>query len=435
MSQSYEEKPLSVSAALALAKDALESVLVTLVGEVSEVSNKPGYKAVYFSVKDSSASMPCMMWLNRYNSAGVDLRVGMLVELTGRFSLYAAKGRMNFDVFKLAIAGEGNLRLKVAERAKRLNAEGLMAPERKRQIPTYPEVIGLVTSPRGAAVHDVMRTLRRRYPLAKVVLAGVPVEGENAPTGLIEALEKTAQGGAHVVLLVRGGGSFEDLMPFNDEALARAIAALPIPVVTGIGHEPDTTIADMVSDLRASTPTAAAEAVSPARDALLGRMQTQMLTLNRILAQQYERGQNQYLRRREHALFQDPDALFAQEAQAFDYQEERLHKAIPHALIRDQAKIQAYRDRMRSAGKNILTPYKNEMALQASRLRDLSPLEVLARGYSIARDSQGEIIKSVEGWQQGDQFVLEVADGQLSCEVEDVQKTNRMLIDWEDGHE
>ena len=259
---------LSVSAAMALAKTSLEQLVVTMVGEVSEVSDKAGYKAVYFTVKDDRSSLPCMMWMNRYHATGVTLNVGALVELTGRFTLYAAKGRMNFDVFSLRLAGEGNLRMQVAQLAQKLQAEGLMAPERKRPIPKYPETIGLVTSPRGAAVHDVLRTLRRRFPLATIRLAGVPVEGRDAPIHLRHALESVAQSGVEVVLLVRGGGSFEDLMPFNDEGLARAIASCPVPVVTGIGHEPDTSIADMVADLRASTPTAAAEAVSARKENL-----------------------------------------------------------------------------------------------------------------------------------------------------------------------
>lgn len=264
---------LSVSAAMGLAKNALEEVVVRLVGEVSEVNDKPGYKAVYFTVKDEKASLPCMMWMNRYQASGVALSVGALVELTGRFSLYAAKGRMNFDVFSVSLAGEGQLRLQVANLARELEAMGLMDPARKRPLPAYPETIGLVTSPRGAAVHDVLRTLRRRYPLARILFAGVPVEGPGAADGLVDGLAKVVFAGAEVVLLVRGGGSFEDLMPFNDRRLARTIAACPVPVVTGIGHEPDTSIADMVADVRASTPTAAAEAVAPAQSEIAARLQ------------------------------------------------------------------------------------------------------------------------------------------------------------------
>ena len=257
---------LSVSAAMALAKGALEGVVVRLVGEVSETSSKRGYKAVYFTVKDADAALPCMMWMGRYKASGVDLAVGQLVELTGRFTLYAAKGRMNFDVFSIELAGEGRLRAQVAALARKLEAEGLMDPARKLPIPQFPLTIGIVTSPRGDAVHDMLRTLRNRFPVARVFVAGVQVEGAQAAASIVEGMRCLYRAGVEVMLVGRGGGSYEDMMPFNDEALARAIAACPIPVVTGIGHEPDTFIADMVADRRASTPTYAAMAVTPTRE-------------------------------------------------------------------------------------------------------------------------------------------------------------------------
>ena len=259
---------LSVSAAMALAKGALEGVVVRLVGEVSETSSKRGYKAVYFTVKDADAALPCMMWMGRYKASGVDLAVGQLVELTGRFTLYAAKGRMNFDVFSIELAGEGRLRAQVAALARKLEAEGLMDPARKLPIPQFPLTIGIVTSPRGDAVHDMLRTLRNRFPVARVFVAGVQVEGAQAAASIVEGMRCMYRAGVEVMLVGRGGGSYEDMMPFNDEALARAIAACPIPVVTGIGHEPDTFIADMVADRRASTPTYAAMAVTPTRESL-----------------------------------------------------------------------------------------------------------------------------------------------------------------------
>ena len=155
---------------------------------------------------------------------------------------------MQFTVRSLALAGEGNLRLQVAALARKLEAEGLMRPERKRALPRFPQRIAVVTSPRGKAVHDVMRTLRRRYPLAELLVAGVAVEGEGAPAAIVEGLRVAGECRPDVVLLVRGGGSYEDLMPFNAEEVARAVVACPVPVVTGIGHEPDTSIADMVAD-------------------------------------------------------------------------------------------------------------------------------------------------------------------------------------------
>ncbi|MEQ3362227.1 exodeoxyribonuclease VII large subunit [Raoultibacter massiliensis] len=416
------DEPLSVSAALALAKRSLESFTVKLIGEVSEVSNKPGYKAVYFSVKDSGASMPCMMWLNRYKAAGVELRVGMLVELTGRFTLYAPKGRMNFDVFGLSIAGEGNLRLQVANLAKKLEAEGLMRPERKKQIPRLPEKVGLVTSPRGAAVHDVLRTLRRRFPLATVLLAGVAVEGESAPLGLIAGLEAVRDAGAEVVLLVRGGGSFEDLMPFNDEGLARAIATLGVPVVTGIGHEPDTSIADMVADVRASTPTAAAEAVSPSLEGLESELGVRGAALSGALSRRIERAFSVVERIAERPVFADPNMLFAVEAQSLDLFEDRLQRAIPLNLERDRVKLRHLEDQVRSVGATLLPRFENQLAMGASRLHDLSPLTILSRGYAIAKDEEGSIVKSVDGIEANEAVCVEVADGRLDCTVNAVHK-------------
>ena len=431
---------LSVSAAMALAKGALEGVVVRLVGEVSELSNKPGYKAVYFSVKDQSASLPCMIWNNRYQSSGVQMRVGMLVELTGRFSLYTAKGRMNFDVFSITLAGEGNLRMQVAELARRLSAEGLMAPERKRPIPAYPERIGVVTSPRGAAVHDVLRTLRRRYPLAQIVLAGVPVEGVQAPRNLCDGLRCVVAAGVDVVLLVRGGGSFEDLMPFNDEGLARMVAACPVPLVTGIGHEPDTTISDMVSDLRASTPTAAAEAVAPQKDALLGELDRMARSMAAAMRARLNAEQIRFERQMHRGPFGDPARLIADDALKLDDLSTRLSLAIPHALQTDKRRLvslgsslgaslvrelQSPRQRVSSLtarlvyrGEHFCERYQSRLSMNAARLNDLSPLAVLGRGFAIARNEDGALVRSVESLSSGDAIDIEFADGKARCSVD-----------------
>ncbi|HSK47955.1 MAG TPA: exodeoxyribonuclease VII large subunit, partial [Coriobacteriia bacterium] len=187
-----DDRSLSVSEAMNLARQALEGVRVRVIGEVSEFNDKPGYKAAYFTVCDRSAAMSCLMWRDVYEASGVPLRCGMQVELTGYFSAYAAKGRMQFVVRRLEPAGEGRLRMQVAEIARRLELEGLMLPERKRSLPRYPERIAVVTSPRGKAVHDVIRTLRRRYPLAEVLVAGVAVEGELAPSAIIDGLHAAA---------------------------------------------------------------------------------------------------------------------------------------------------------------------------------------------------------------------------------------------------
>ena len=471
-----EAGALSVSAAMALAKGALEGVTVRLVGEVSEVSAKPGYKAVYFTVKDTAASLPCMMWNNRYQASGVTLRVGALVELMGRFTLYAAKGRMNFDVFSVALAGEGNLRMQVADRARRLAAEGLTDAARKRPVPEFPQVIGLVTSPRGAAVHDVLRTLRRRWPAARVV-SGVPVEGPGAPAALVEGMQRAVMAGAEVVLLVRGGGSFEDLMPFNDEGLARAIAAMPVPVVTGIGHEPDNSIADMVADVRASNPTGAASAASPDAAALAAALDARGRALADAVRRRLERTRLALDRMAMRPLFSEPERLLAADAQALDDLAGRLAAALPDALAADGARLaglraalarslpqftapqarraddaraalarlgpalaarpaaraEALRGRLAYQGEVFGRRFRTEVALAAARLDDLSPLAVLARGYAIARGPDGAVVRSVAQASAGDALTVAVADGELDCTVRAARRIETAIEPWKEA--
>lgn len=395
-----DSNALSVSAALNIAKQQLESITVKVIGEVSEVSINARYKAVYFSVKDRASSMPCMMWNNRYAASGVQLKVGALVELTGRFTLYAAKGRMNFDVFSVALAGEGNLRMQVANLAKKLDSEGLMAPSRKKALPPLPQRIGLVTSPRGAAVYDVLRTLRRRYPLAEVVFAGVGVEGSSAPAGIIQGLHAVQEQGADVVLLVRGGGSFEDLMPFNDERLARAIADLDIPVVTGIGHEPDTSIADMVADLRASTPTAAAEAVAPSVAELGSSLSAVSSRLNGAVRSRIEGAASRLDRMAASPLFKEPMRLFENDARSLDLASSRLE----------------------AFGRAFPKPFADALAFQAACLEAYSPLAVLSRGYAIAKNAEGDLVRSVEAVAPGSDVSVQVSDGILRCQVESTEE-------------
>jgi len=443
-SDSNASEALSVSAAMALAKGALEAVVVRIVGEVSEVSVKPGYKAAYFTVKDQKASLPCLMWNNRYRSCDVELAVGQLVEVTGRFSLYAAKGRMNFDVFSLELAGEGDLRLKVANIAKKLQAEGLTDPMRKKPLPEFPERIGLVTSPRSAAVHDVLRTLRRRFPLATVLLAGVPVEGAAAAEGIIEGMRCVYRAKPDVILVVRGGGSFEDLMPFNDEALARAIAACPIPVVTGIGHEVDTTIVDMVSDYRASTPTAAAEAVSPSPENLEALFGSHASSLKAGMHLVLERGGSRVERIASRPVFADPATLFAAEAQDIDSAHERLNRALPLQLERRRASIDVLRGRLSRAlpgqlmtvnasvdaaharlarvGATMGDRFSWQVGQAAARLDDLSPVSILARGYAVTRNEEGAIVRHVAEAPVGSHVSVTLSDGALDCAVLDAQE-------------
>ena len=318
-----------------------------------------------------------------------------MVEVAGTLTVYPPKGRMQFQVRALEAAGEGALRLKVAALARALEAEGLMRPERRRSLPEFPEMIAVVTSPRGKAVHDVLRTLRRRFPAAGVAIAGVQVEGSEAPAAIVLALHVAGASGADVIVLARGGGSYEDLMPFNDEAVARAIASSPVPVVTGIGHEPDTTIADMVSDLRASTPTAAAEAVSPACDEVGARLASLQRLLGRGLLHTARQAERRVAVLRSHAVFRDARAITATAAQRVDAAslglpqgllrrthdgEERLRlsvhglrlgglRALEHAADTIAARPHAWRTSRRSVSSLVATPYATPRTAQWSATR------------------------------------------------------------------
>ena len=439
------QEACTVSQAMDIAKRGLESIFLTVVGEISEFSDKPGYKAIYFTIRDDNCAMPCLMWRNVYSAAGVELAQGMMVQVTGNFSCYPAKGRMQFSVRKIQVAGEGSLRMRVAQLAHRLQREGLMDPARKRRTPALPKRIAVITSPRGKAIKDVMRTLRRRYPLGELMVFGVPVEGADAPRYMCEALAaaQAAVPAPDVILLVRGGGSYEDLMPFNDEALARAVAACSIPVVTGIGHEPDNSIADMVADRRCSTPTAAAEAIAPSVEELARKLGNATRALNSAFTQRMEGFEHRLARLADRPLWHDQNYLLGSWAQGLDLAQERLSRAlpsllredasrlslaelrlrqaIPNALAAQGTQLQRLEHSLKGAGAGLTAEQGRQLALAAARLDALSPLKTLSRGYSIAYSGQGPgIVKSVQGVSPGSTITLRVEDGSLGCTVNSV---------------
>ena len=389
-SASADSQAYSVTQAMEAAKRGLEQIRLRVVGEVSQVTDAARYKAVYFDVRDEKASMPCIMWRNIYRESGVALAQGMLVEMDGRFSAYPARGQLQFSVSRLALAGEGDLRVQVARIAAKLKAEGLMDPSRKRRIPALPRRIALVTSPHGKAVHDVVRTLRRRYPLAELLFFGVKVEGDDAPAQMSAAIEAVAslKPVPDVVLLVRGGGSYEALMPFNDEGLARTVAACPVPVVTGIGHEPDNSICDMVADLRCSTPSTAAEgATRISADELGSKVANAKRLLAQALVHRLEAAAHRLDRVRLRPVWQDERYVLGPFAQSLDELSMRLSRAIPDALARDAQRLELARQRLHRAIPDALARDAQRVELASGRLVRLAPaiLERDARRLELAR--------------------------------------------------
>ncbi len=414
-------RALTVTEAMTLAKRTLEGVPLRVLGEVSELTDRSGYKAIYFTLTDGSSVMPCLMWRDAFELAGVPIRDGLLVDIGGALTVYPPKGRMQFQVRSLQAAGEGALRMQVAALGRRLEAEGLMRPERRRPLPEYPERIALVTSPRGKAVHDVIRTLRRRYPLAELLIAGVTVEGAGAVEAIVGGLRAAGASGADVVILGRGGGSYEDLMPFNDEAVVRAIAACPVPVVTGIGHEPDTSLSDMVADLRASTPTAAAEAVAPSLDELESRLRAIRRMLGRALLHNARRDAHRLAVLRARPVFCDRAVLSAVAAQRLDAAASGLARALPGPLARDRTRVRVAAERLGASTIRALDRGRTELRHGAERLEGLSPLGILARGYAVCYAGDGTtVIRSASALTPGDRVRVRLHSGDAGCVVETV---------------
>ena len=467
-----EDDTLSVSQAAELAAGALHGVpKITVLGEVTGFRGPNARSGhCYFQIKDESAALDCIVWKGTYDKRAFDLRDGLQVLFTGTFDLYKPTGKMSFKASSFTLAGEGLLRQQVAQLAERLRREGLMEPERKRRIPVFCTRVAVVTSLSGAVVNDVKRTLRRRNPLVEVICVGAKVQGEGAPAELIEGLRRAAAitPAPDCILLVRGGGSFEDLMTFNDEELARAVAACPVPVVTGIGHEPDNSICDMVSDRRCSTPTAAAESVAPefaelvnvldmreqrlqrslsavassaaadldgraarlarATDALLGRFS---LAIAGYASRPCQADPAHVVDRRRAELAQTFDRF----AQACDRSLERhaasLERMAPRlagsttGLARKRHALDLATSRLRATGPRLLSAPLASLGRSAAALDALSPLKVLARGYSIAYDGDGRVATSAESFAPGDGLRVRMADGDVRARVDEVSLAPR----------
>jgi exodeoxyribonuclease VII large subunit len=444
VSSNVPEPPraLTVTEALQVAKSALESCTLVVEGEVSECSIKSGYSAAYFTLADESSPMPCLMWMGMYRACGVELRKGIRVRVTGKFTVYTAKGRMQFQVNRIELAGEGDLRMRVARLSQKLQREGLMDDARKRPIPAFCQRVAVVTSPRGKAIHDVIRTLRRRNASVELLICGVPVEGEHAAQSIIEGLSVAQDARPDAILLVRGGGAYEDLMPFNDEALARAVASSPVPVVTGIGHEPDTTICDLVSDRRCSTPTAAAESIAPTTSELLSDLSVQASRIARSMQAGVSRRRTLLEKLCDRPVLTNPSQWIGQRRQMLDLAHDRLIRAIPAMVERREADADQASGRLARLGSALLSPYeaavaqasgrlrragsqilnvpKHELAQAAGKLDALSPLAVIARGYAMALDADGHVVSHASDVSPGDSLDVRIQDATLQCEVQSV---------------
>jgi exodeoxyribonuclease VII large subunit len=373
---------------------------VWVVGELSNL-HRAGSGHLYFTLKDDAGQIRVALFRSAARRLLFEPEDGLEVLVYGDLGIYEARGDLQLIARQLEPRGEGALRLAFEQLRRRLEVEGLFDAERKRAVPRAPRRIGVVASPTSAALRDVLHVTGRRCPALPIRIAPTRVQGDGAEREIVAAFEALAAAGdVDVILLVRGGGSLEDLHAFNTEAVARAVAAAPVPVVCGVGHEVDLSIADLVSDLRAPTPSAAAELATPDRDAIRRDLERDWRRLWRAVAVRLERWAGRLGRERDALAMLTPSARLAA-------QRARL-RAAGHALAR-AAEVRLARRRA-------------DLAEQAGRLEALSPLAVLSRGYALVRRARdGAILRRADQLAAGERVAVRLAEAELEASVEAVR--------------
>jgi exodeoxyribonuclease VII large subunit len=361
-----------------------------LEGEVSNL-RRTAAGHVYFTLKDEGAQVRCVLFRGRYGAAV--LENGLQALAHGHVDFYGARGDLQFYVDYVRAAGVGLRQAQLERLRAELEAEGLFDPARKRPLPAFPRRVGVATSPVGAVFHDICNIIARRWPLAEVVLAPTAVQGPEAVPGVIEALRLLNEEAVDVIIVARGGGSLEELWAFNEEPVVRAIYASRVPVICGIGHEPDLTLADLAADLRAPTPSAAAELAVPDMAALLHRLRSIIASLEEE-AEEAVRGRSALL------------------AGAMG----RLERALPDLEELGRRTLELAR-RLHQAGGRGLDGLAERLAALQRHLVALEPRATLARGYAIVRRQGGPVVTGIEQVAPGDRLEVQVARGRFPAEV------------------
>jgi exodeoxyribonuclease VII large subunit len=436
------EQVYTVSELNRLARQLLEQDLprMWVSGEISNLA-RPASGHLYFSLKDERAQIRCALFRGAGRSGSFMPANGMQVLARGRVSLYEPRGDYQLIVDHLEPAGEGLLRRRLEELKQKLAAAGLFDAARKRPLPALPGTIGVITSPSGAAVRDILHILKRRFPAIPVIIYPVQVQGEQAKFDIVKAFETAAQRAeCEVLILARGGGSLEDLWAFNEEIVAQAIADCPIPVISGVGHEIDFTIADLVADVRAPTPSGAAELVVPdSRDWL---RHLQALEHRTVLAATRTLGD--LLRRQQQLTARlarcHPGYQLRQSAQRLDELRHQLSAALGNRLALDAlrienalhrlqrvspvmqlrltaARVTGAQQRLAAAIRVSIAESGSQLAVLSGRLQTVSPLSTLERGYALVLDAGGNVVRSSTQVQPGDVISARLADGVIKATV------------------
>lgn len=421
--------------------------LLWVEGELSNLA-RPGSGHLYFSLKDGDSQVRCAMFRNKALNLRFRPKDGDQVLVRARVGLYPARGEFQLVIEHMEEAGDGRLRRAFEELKQRLQKEGLFDPARKRPLPPLPRRLGVVTSPTGAAIRDVLTVLARRFPALPVLIYPVPVQGAGAAEKIAAAIRQAGERAEVDVLLVtRGGGSLEDLWAFNEEVVARAIHACPIPVVSAIGHEIDFTIADLAADQRAPTPSAAAEMISPDAAAWASQLARQAGRLEQLLRLHLNRLGERVGWLRRHLEQHHPQRRLQDASQRLDGLQLRLEQAARRrlrelALRQQQARerlhrrspllqISALRTRNEQLQQRLVTAVRRQLragertlAFTAHRLDTVSPLATLARGYAVVRRDDGSVLRRAADASPGERVVTRLAEGELYCLIESTSETS-----------
>ena len=435
------ETVLTVSEVNRMAKQSLERITVSVQGEVSGLNTRYPYY-VYLDLRDSEAALPAILQKRLFEGLDFKLEDGASVVARGTLSLFERQGKYQIRVAEIRPYGEGEIQRRIEALKRKLHSEGLFEDARKKPLPLFPQRIGVVTSPRGAAIRDVTATIARRFPPASIFVRGVRVQGEGAVAQICGALEFFDAGWpVDLIVLTRGGGSIQDLEPFSTEEVARTIARMKVPVVTGIGHEPDVSIADLVADLRASTPTAAAEAVVPDRadvKAMLGKAASGLRRHAGAEKQAAARHLNSLQRL---PLYRSPEFLMGRFLQRFERAAQSLPQSPARGLTRSRhrlailysrpvfnlpgellygstVELSSVKARLALAGVRVIERETGTLERIKAQATALSPLAVLERGYSITFNREtGAVVRAPADVGPGAPLRIKLAGGELEAEV------------------
>jgi exodeoxyribonuclease VII large subunit len=408
-----------------------------------EISNFKRHSSghMYFTLKDEKSRILAVMFSSSARSVKFEPENGMKVLISGEISVYEPSGQYQIYVKQMQPDGVGDLFLAYEQLKERLQKEGLFASERKRPIPKFPKTVGVITSPTGAAVRDIITTIKRRFPIANILIYPALVQGTQAAPSVAGAIElANRQAEADVLIVGRGGGSIEELWAFNEEQVARAIVGSSIPIISAVGHETDFTIADFAADRRAPTPTGAAEIAVPHIDELAERILNRQSRLIRAMKERAVLQRERLGRLQKSYAFRYPQRLYEQKLEQADKMTEQLKRSagrlaelkseerdrLLQRLLRNHPKDlykEAKETHLRGnralgrAMKEVLTKKQKEFGGMVSTLEALSPLKIMDRGYSLAYSGEGKLLKSVSQVEEGDAVQVKLADGTFNCKV------------------